>query len=406
MEKNQLAQDCTIAKDFWDAIMASSDAAPSVVDNATRAIITYAIPLLEKATVKDITGKEHAAVKYAMYLYAKADELVNNQNDPVLTNQLASCAMMVALEECCYADSTWSYGSRLLFDMKKAGLKLSRTQISAFLAQEGDWSNRSKSDLLNGSVTAVGIYCAKLQTLCQTLPGRATTYGGTEEDLQKIEANGDLDTFPAIFGYYLSEFTIPYLESVGSPDAQKEVAAFCRYLGEQSDFYSAPCSTKYHLCRKGGLAEHTLHVLMQMLWLTLPATRQQLGACVLAAIGHDLCKVGVYKEQFKSKKVYLDANAQAPEAAFVKEDQGGRFYWAQEVGYTFEDKMPFGHGRKSAYILSSFFPEIDADVYSAVDGHMADTATNRNVMKLFMENPMALNLHIADVLATYLDEHE
>ena len=230
--------------------------------------------------------------------------------------------------------------------------------------------------------------------------------GGTEEALEKIEVQQELKTPEEIIGYYLETFAVPYLESVGAVDAAKQIAAFQKYLAQQSDFYTAPCSTKYHLNRDGGLVEHTLNVLMQMLWLTLPATKQQLGACVLAAIGHDLCKVGVYKKQYKSKKIYIAEGDDIPEAAFVKEDAGGRFYWGDDWYYEFKDAMPFGHGRKSAYILMGFFPEIGADVFSAVDGHMGDASVNAYFMQQFAETPMALNLHIADVLATYIDEHK
>lgn len=410
MAKN-LEADNSIAKTYWASIMDSAEATdkhpatPSTVDATTRSIYNFVHPLLEKTTVQDTSGTEHSALKYAMYLYVEADKLVNNQDNPALSNALASCALMVAAEDACGNGSSWSYGSRLLFDMKKAGIKLSRVLVSAFLAQEGSWENRSKGDLLDGNITAVGIYCARLKVLCHSLAGTSTSCGGSEEALEKIEVNQALETPNEIIGFYLKAFAVPYLESVGAVDALKEVTAFEQYL-MQTDFYSAPCSTKYHLCVDGGLVVHTIHVLMQMLWQTLPATRQQLGACVLAAIGHDLCKVGVYRKQYKSKKTYLTDGEEAPAGAYIKEDQGGRFYWKDDFYFEFKDAMPFGHGRKSAYMLLGFFPEIGEEVYSAVDAHMADPVSNPGFMQQFTENPLALNLHIADVLATYLDEHE
>ena len=32
------------------------------------------------------------------------------------------------------------------------------------------------------------------------------------------------------------------------------------YLISKSDFFTAPASTQYHLCREGGLCEHSLNV--------------------------------------------------------------------------------------------------------------------------------------------------
>lgn len=404
----KLEEDIIAAKSYWQTICASTEEAPSVVDATTKAIIDFAIPVLEKATVKNMAQEDHSALKYAMLVYCEADRLVNEQNNPVLSNHLACCALMVALEECYYRHcSYWSYGSRLLFDFKQHGINLKRTLTAAFLAQEGTWNtNKSKGNLLDGNIVAVGTYCARLKVLCYTLAGNNLSMGGTEEALEKIEVGQELKSPSQILGYYLNEFAVPYLEAVGSAAAREEVAAFQSYLSEWSDFYVAPCSTKYHLCRDQGLVEHTIHVLMQMLWLTLPATRQQLGACVLAAIGHDLCKCNVYRKQYKPKKVYLNNGEEAPAAAFIKEDAGGRFYWADSWYYEFSDAMPFGHGRKSAHMLLGFFPKLGADVYSAVDGHMGDPDANSNYMALFAENPLALNLHIADVLATYIDEHE
>lgn len=37
------------------------------------------------------------------------------------------------------------------------------------------------------------------------------------------------------------------------------------YMENKSDFFTAPCSGQYHLCREGGLAEHSLNVCNTML---------------------------------------------------------------------------------------------------------------------------------------------
>lgn len=401
MAKN-IQEEANQAVTIWAAMVDNSETAPSNLDETARKMLKFAEPLLKSATVKDVAGQEISGLQYALMLYIEADGLVNNQHNPALTSCLAQCALMVALEDCIYSDHFCSYGAKLLFDIKKAGIKISRPVIAAFLAQEGNWqTNRSKSDLLEGNPIAVGIYCAKLKVQCCMI-GKSNS--STGEAIQNIEVSQDLSTLDEILGYYLNEFAVPYLEAVGSKDAKKQIEAFRNYL-RQTDFYTAPCSTKYHLSRDGGLAEHTYHVLMNMIWLTLPATAQELGACILAAIAHDLCKIGVYQKQYKSKKTYITSDEEVPQAAYIKEDAGGRFYWADSWYYEFKDSMPFGHGRKSAYILMGFFPEIGEEVYSAVDGHMADAAVNAQFMVQLGANPLAMNLHIADALATYLDEH-
>lgn len=403
---NKIKTEIAQAKSFWDATMETSDAAPSILDDATRSLLLFALPKLENAKIRSVK-QDHSAILYAMHLYVLADELINCEHNAVISNQIIKAAVMIALEECCYSDSNWSYGSKLLYELRKNGIRLERNVIAAFLAQEGTWdTNRSKGELLDGNAVAVAVYCSRLKTLCHTMDGVKATFGGTEEELHKIEVTQQLFTKQDVINYYLNEFAVPYLEMVGSANAKQQIEAFQNYLATMSDFYTAPCSTKYHLSVEEGLAEHTINVLMQMLWQALPATKQQLGACVLAAVGHDVCKNNVYKKQFKSKKTYLAEGEEAPAGAYVKHDQGGRFYWADDYFYEFKDAMPFGHGRKSAYILMSFFPEIGESVFSAVDGHMADAVSNPNWMMLYAENPMALSLHVADILATYLDEHK
>ena len=390
------------ARIFWETLTQATVGAPETVDPDSKALIHMVIQLAENATVVDIFDNKHNALEYAMHLYCAADKVIG---DKAYTNDLIRVALLLAMQESdLYCSATWSYGAKLLFETKKAGIRLTRSQIAAFLAQEGSWStNRSKSDLMTGNQVAVAIYCAKLRSVCQTLVGHPGDCGGTEEALEKIEETQSFQTLEDVFSFYLKEFAIPYLQGCGAANAEAEVDAFLAWL-RKSDFYHAPCSTKYHLNREGGLAEHTYNVLMQMLWLTLPATKKQLGACVLAAIGHDLCKVGIYKKQYKSKKIYITEGMEVPTAAFVKEDAGGRFYWGDDYYYEFNDTMPFGHGRKSAYMLQGFFPEIGMDVYAAVDAHMADAATNPHYMWTYGEQPMALNLHLADMLATYIVE--
>lgn len=392
----------TNASAYWQTIIdGGTPENPSIVSEVARKMINHYLPLLEKEKRAD----HFSALGYAFYLYADAALLMKASDEE--NNHLICCSLMLAAEECLYAhNNNWSYGARQLYELKKAGISLPRVVVAAFLAQEGNWSNRNKSDLLEGNTVAVGIYCARLRTLCRIFLGQSCTCGSQEQVAEVLSKLDEIDpTKPdEILAHFLNEYAVPYLESCGSQAAQKQVAAFQYYLKSCSDFYTAPCSTKYHLSRDGGLVEHTIHVLSELIRLTVPATKEQLGACVLAAIGHDLCKVNVYRKQHKSKKVYLAEGDQVPEGTYVKTDNGGRFYWMDDYYYEFSDTMPFGHGRKSAYMLMGFFPEIGEEVFAAVDAHMGDTTTNPRFMEHYSENLLALNLHLADVLAACITE--
>ena len=383
MENKTMMTELNTGSSFWKSLLPSDEpnAPASCLDQTSISILQFAEKHLDEGTVLDVHGEEHNASYYAMCLFVTADSLVNEKKedgstDMALTNQIIQCSLLVALEESYYANLKphGSYGSRLLFDMRRAGIKLSRPLIAAFLAQEGTWdSNRSKSDLMDGNTVAVAIYCSRLTTLCRSLLGLSNSLSGNEEALKTIEVNAKLETAEDVIRYYLENFAVSYLEAAGSKNARDEIETFLAYL-KKTDFYSAPCSTKYHLSRVGGLSEHSINVMMQLLWLTLPATKQQLGGCVLAGLGHDLCKIGVYHEEHR---------------------------YNGDLWYSYKDSMPFGHGRKSAYILQGFFPEISYELYAAVDGHMGEP----EMMQIYSENVLALNLHIADMLATNLVEH-
>lgn len=80
---------------------------------------------------------------------------------------------------------------------------------------------------------------------------------------------------------------------------------------ESTDFYSAPASTRFHLAREGGLAEHSLHVYerLRMLFMreftngVLPTPEQDESIAVCGLL-HDICKVNVYQQEPKNRKTY------------------------------------------------------------------------------------------------------
>lgn len=65
----------------------------------------------------------------------------------------------------------------------------------------------------------------------------------------------------------------------------------------ESDFFQAPCSTKHHLAKPGGLAEHSLNVYYL---LSEKVKRYEINVpeetVIICGLGHDLCKVNFYQE--------------------------------------------------------------------------------------------------------------
>ncbi len=147
---------------------------------------------------------------------------------------------------------------------------------------------------------------------------------------------------------------------------------------EESGFYEAPASTKFHLSYKGGLLEHSMNVynaalvLKQQAVCWLPDHKKQLGdlnllcrfnmaldeelpldSIAICTLLHDVCKTDVYKETMLNRK----------------NDAG---IWEKYQGYAvdYETGLPIGHGEKSVIMLLSWGLELKPEEMLAIRWHM------------------------------------
>ena len=191
---------------------------------------------------------------------------------------------------------------------------------------------------------------------------------------------------------------------------------------ESSDFFIAPASTRFHLSRPGGLVEHSVHVYERLRGLYVehktvpdapgvyhlsPEEEETIAICGLL---HDVCKVGVYQQITKNQKTYDPEKVAAAQKWQVKHDGQGDFIWETVPGYTFEDKMPYGHGEKSVYIISGFM-KLSREEAMAIRWHMGGfddsvRGGSRAIAGAFEQFPLAVLTHVADLMATNLDEVE
>lgn len=153
---------------------------------------------------------------------------------------------------------------------------------------------------------------------------------------------------------------------------------------EKSDFFTAPASTKYHLAREGGLCEHSINVYSRF-DCDNPESR------AICGLLHDVCKTNYYDVAYRNAK-----------------DDNGK--WQKVPYYTVEDKLPYGHGEKSVYIISGFM-KLTREEAMAIRWHMGgfdDSVKSGSyaMSEAFRQFPVALRLHIADMEATYFDEVE
>lgn len=152
---------------------------------------------------------------------------------------------------------------------------------------------------------------------------------------------------------------------------------------ERMGFFEAPASTKYHGSYKGGLVEHSVNVCERLLWLAEDQAQRKvrqysMETLVIVSLLHDVCKAQLYKE-----------------------DGAGGFVYNT-------DDMPYGHGEKSVYMIMKWMPLTDEEAL-AIRWHMGayDTAARadlRDLSRAMARSELVAMLHLADMMATHLDE--
>lgn len=187
------------------------------------------------------------------------------------------------------------------------------------------------------------------------------------------------------------KFIKAYTENITRPGADKLLAWI-----ESSDFFTAPASTRFHLSSPGGLLEHSLHVFERMkaicaneATITPGFNEPSMETIAVCGLLHDICKANFYAVEMRNRK----------------NDQGR---WEQYPFYVVDDKLPYGHGEKSVYIISGFM-RLSREEAMAIRCHMGFSDNDfqgggYSVGNAFDKFPLAVLLHIADLQATYLDE--
>ena len=179
---------------------------------------------------------------------------------------------------------------------------------------------------------------------------------------------------------------------------------------QKSDFYRAPASTKFHLAAPGGLLQHSLNVLDALrgllswqsadaeegsgYWEYVAAGKVvdtiQDGSVIMMALLHDICKTHFYGTSTRNQK----------------NEATGK--WEKVPFYTVDDRMPLGHGPKSAMIIKQYTTLTSQEMY-AIWHHMGMNGNYENdnaVGKSIEMYPAVLALQTADMMASRFMEGE
>lgn len=155
---------------------------------------------------------------------------------------------------------------------------------------------------------------------------------------------------------------------------------------DTTDFFTAPASTKYHGAYEGGLVEHSLNVYDQLL-MSENAGSFGKESIIKVSLLHDICKANFYTVDYRNAKI------------------DGQ--WERVPFYAVKDNFPYGHGEKSV-LLASRYIDLTEEETMAIRWHMGafDEAVKGgfNLSQVYEKYPLALELHIADMRASYLVE--
>lgn len=198
---------------------------------------------------------------------------------------------------------------------------------------------------------------------------------------------------------------INLIRSINRPNSQ--IDKLINWL-ENSDFFIAPASVKYHHNYKGGLCEHSLQVYYNFLEfakhnnIAVTGEEKDLDDSIkILSLCHDFQKVNFYKEVYRNEKRYSENGS--------KRDEGGKFDWVAVKSYSWKEPeecfMYGNHEATSEYMIRQFF-NLTLDESIAILHHhagMSDDCAKDNISHFFTYNPYVLWLHMADMKSAYYD---
>jgi hypothetical protein len=163
---------------------------------------------------------------------------------------------------------------------------------------------------------------------------------------------------------------------------------------ENTDYFTAPASTRFHGAVNGGLSKHSYNVYQCI--SSLQQTKEfnnfkfKDDSIIIVSLLHDVCKINFYKESTRN----------------VKNEITGQ--WEKQPFYIIEDSEPYGHGEKSVMIIERYIKLTDEEKYS-IRWHMGGfdesvKGGSYSIGLAYEKYPMALALHLADMMSTYILE--
>lgn len=175
------------------------------------------------------------------------------------------------------------------------------------------------------------------------------------------------------------------------------------WLENNSDFFTAPSSSRFHGAYEGGLCQHSLnvyHAATQLFSTMLPLASAEHNVndikpenIIIVALLHDLCKTNFYVKSIKNFKDEVTNT------------------WRQYYTYDIHDTFPVGHGEKSV-IMAQNFIRLTGNEIIAIRWHMGTSDPGAFISPYEKSSlndsmnscPLLVIIQQADVFASYMME--
>ena len=164
-----------------------------------------------------------------------------------------------------------------------------------------------------------------------------------------------------------------------------EFTELMKFVETETEYLTAPASTRFHLCKEGGLLEHSVNVAETLLKIKATlAPEISDESCVIVALLHDLGKAGM-----PNNPLYLK---NPPDSKWKQP-----YYWNRDLIYL---SVPV----RSLYLIAPRFPLTEEEAQAIVyhDGQYVED--NRSVA--MHEMPLTLLLQYADTWSSMVVEKE
>lgn len=167
---------------------------------------------------------------------------------------------------------------------------------------------------------------------------------------------------------------------------------------EKGGFFTAPCSTQYHLCKEGGLLEHSLNVEKIARNLAIHLGYEPIGSVSVAALLHDIGKMGQFG---KANYVFNYVKDGRP----TKADPVQKYKISETKPYTSNPNLLYvDHEIRSIQIASQYIDLTEEENFAIL--YHNGMYSNFKYALNGKETPLQMIIHFADMWASRVLEKE